>query len=115
LTTGKALVQKSHPQGGQTPAPFARKCLCKRPAGIHGCFNRLSRKMVLETDSDVVDALDCKEGTPNIVGHHIGKVRRAPTRWQLDDNGGMPIVDVDGLDKTQLQNRLVKLRIQDRL
>jgi hypothetical protein len=106
-------VQKRHAQGAQTSAAFARKCLCKRLSSIHGCFNGLSRKVVLETDSDLVDALDREEGTPNIVSHHIGKVRCTPTRWQLDDNSGMPIVDVEGLDKTQLQNRLVKLRIQD--
>jgi hypothetical protein len=95
-------VQKRHPQGVQTPAAFARKGLCKRLSSIHGCFNGLSRKVVLEPDSDVVEALDCQESTPNIIGHHIGKVRRTPTRWQLDDNGGMSIVDVEGSDKTQL-------------
>jgi hypothetical protein len=108
-------MQKSRSQGAQTPAAFARKCLCKRLSSIHGRFNGFSRKVVLETDSDMVNALDRQEGTPNIVGHHIGKVRRTPTRWQLDDNGGMPIVDVERLDKTQLQNRLVKLRIEDGL
>jgi hypothetical protein len=97
-------VQKRHPQGVQAPTAFARKGICKRLPSIHSRFNGLSRKVVLETDSDVVEALDRQEGTPNIVGHHIGKVRRTPTRWQLDDNGGMSIVDVEGSDKTQLQN-----------
>jgi len=97
-------VQKRHPQGVQAPTAFARKGICKRLPSIHSRFNGLSREVVLETDSDVVETLDRQEGTPNIVGHHIGKVRRTPTRWQLDDNGGMSIVDVEGSDKTQLQN-----------
>jgi hypothetical protein len=48
----------------------------------------------------------------DIFGHHIGKVCGTPTGGQLEGNGRMAIVDGEGADKPQLENRLVQFGIQ---
>jgi hypothetical protein len=68
--------------------------------------------MVTQTHGDLVDTHDGQEGVADIFGHHIGKVRGTPTGGQLDGNGRMAIVDGEGADKPQLENRLVQFGIQ---
>jgi len=112
LTIAKPLLEKGRSEGREAAAALAGERLWERVASIHRRFNSRRRKMVAETNRDVVDTRNGQEGVANVFGHHIGKIRGTPTRWQLDGNGRMAVVDGEGADKTQLENRLVQFGVQ---
>ena len=45
-------------------------------------------------------------------GHQVGEVDRTPARWQLQRDDGMSVPNMNGADKSELQDRLVQFGVQ---
>jgi hypothetical protein len=113
LPAGKAFPQKGLPERSQIPTALSRKCFRERGAGVHGLFNFRGGEMITDTDGDRVDALHGEECLPNIFGHHVDKVDRTPTGGHVDSYRRMPLLDVEGLDKAQVEHRLIQFGVED--
>jgi hypothetical protein len=112
LAIGKPLLEKEHAEGCEASTALTKERLRERFASIHRRFNSRRRKMVAEANRDLINTHNGQEGVAEIFGHHIGKVCGTPTRWQLDSNGRMAVVNGERADKPQLENRLVQFGVQ---
>jgi hypothetical protein len=80
LTAEKTLAQEGQPELLQVLMGFAWEGRGKRLPGIHGGFNGCCSTVIAEPDGHLVYARDVEERAPDVVGHQVSKIDRAPAR-----------------------------------
>ena len=85
----------------------------KRPPFIDCGLDLFGGAWVAEPHGYPADAFDRQQRAPDTLGHQIGEIHRAPTGQQAQRYAGMAGAQLQRAHKTQIEDRLVQLRVED--